>query len=33
MKENIRNIKSDDEKDELREDSKNNRKNIEITQI
>ena len=33
MKENIRNIKSDDEKDELGEDSKNNRKNIEITQI
>ena len=33
MKENIRNIKSDDEKDELREDSKNNWKNIEITQI
>ena len=33
MKENIRYIKSSDEKDELSESSRNNKANIEITQI
>ena len=33
MKENIRNRKINDEKDELSGSSKNNRKNIEITQV